>query len=717
MNYYIENFKVIKNKLFIEGWSLKTETVIDLYFNNVLFDSLKLNKKRIEISKHFNTKDEKLGFSYSFELPKFTSLVKMVIRCCDDVIFEDVIKCGFIYNFSNKLKKIFRLIGKTFSVLKKHPKILISFKLLKKYVGAFFDKYNDKNVDDSLNPFDQKDYIEWLLKNENVLDVKYNHKYKPLISFILPVYNPNISDFKKCIESILNQSYDNFEVCLVDDSSTKKEVLEYISELEKDKRFKIKHNKNNMHIAKSSNKALKMANGEFIALIDHDDMISTNALDEVVKVINDDKNVDFIYSDYDKLDKNGLRCEPYFKSDYAPDTLLSFNYLSHFNVIRKSIVEKVGGFDSNYIGAQDYDLYLKIDEVTNKFCHIPKILYHWRMADNSTSSSKGNKNYAYLNGKKALEAALKRRNIDAEVVTKKDSSFYRINYKYNKEEKISIIIPTKDHYDILKKCIDSILKKTVYKNYEIIIVDNGTSDNKSLDLIEEYNKLDNVKTLRLDCEFNYSYLNNEAVKIADGKYLVLLNNDTEIITGEWLNIMVGYAMQSHVGTVGVKLLYPDNTIQHGGVVLGLGGIASHSFIGFNRYDRGFNGLLEVPTNYAANTAACLMVEKQKFLAVGGLSEELKVAYNDIDFNIKLLEKGYYNVFIPEVEVYHYESKSRGLDTTSEKYERFLKESNYMIKKWNNYLNRDPFYNPNYSLKSAYRLDKNIKVGEVYEKTK
>ena len=465
-----------------------------------------------------------------------------------------------------------------------------------------------------------------------------------------------------------------------------------------------------MHISKSSNKAIEMSDGEFIALIDNDDTISSDALEEVVKEINKNKNLDFIYSDFDKLDKKGLRCDPYFKPDYSPDTLLSFNYLSHFNVIRKSIVYDVGLFDSDMVGAQDYDLYLKIVEKTNKICHIAKVLYHWRMAENSTSNKKSTKNYALVNGKKALENALVRRNIQGNVLMKKDSSFYTVEYTYEKEPKISIIIPTRNYGDILKKCVDSILKKTIYSNYEILIIDNGSTDKETLDLLKEYEKNDKISVIKMDCEFNFSYLNNEAVKLCNGEYIVLLNNDTELITPNWLNVMVGYAMQDHIGAVGVKLLYPDNTIQHGGVVLGLGGVASHSFISEDRTYRGFNGLLEVPTNYAAVTAACLMVQKDKFNIVGGLSENLKVAYNDIDFNIKLLEKGYYNVFLPQVELYHYESKSRGLDTTGEKYERFLKESSIMMSKWKKYIDNDPFYNPNYSLKSAYRLDKIVNTG-------
>ena len=714
MNYYIEEAKIINRKLVLEGWIVDSNISLFVSFNNKRPVHLELNKDREEINKHFNISDKKLGFSYNISCPSMCSKIKIIIKNNNEEIDNIVLNNSIFSKIGKKICKIFSLIGKTFKVLRKHPGILFSRKLLKKYKDVFFDKYYNRNKDDSLNPFDQKEYIEWIIRNENIFDKKEEFSYQPKISFILPVYNPKLSDFKECIDSILKQTYTNYEVCLVDDCSTDKSVLDYIDSLKNNNKFKIYHNSENLHISKSSNKAISMAEGDFIALIDHDDTISSNALYECVKVLNDDKTIDFIYSDFDKLDKKGLRCEPYFKPDYAPDTLLNFNYLSHFNLIRKSIVESVGMFNPDMIGAQDYDLYLRIVEKTNKIEHISKILYHWRMAENSTSTKKSSKNYAYLNGKKAIEEALKRRNIDAEVITKENSSFYTVEYKYSNEPKISIIIPTRDYGDILKKCVDSLISKTTYKNYEIIIIDNGTTDKKTLELLEEYNKNDKIRIVKLDCEFNFSYLNNEAIKVCNGEYIVLLNNDTELITPNWLNVMVGYAMQEHIGTVGVKLLYPDNTIQHGGVVLGLGGVASHSFIGEPRHYRGFNGLLEVPTNYAAVTAACLMVKKSKYLEVNGLSEELKVAYNDIDFNIKLLEAGYYNIFLPQVELYHYESKSRGLDTTGEKYERFLKESSIMMNKWGSYIRKDPFYNPNYSLKSAFRLDRTAKVGGSHD---
>lgn len=715
MNYYIEELRIKNRVLYIEGWILDVKGNIDIIDKNN-GKTYELNIYKKELCDYLGMSNKKFGFKYKIPLKSNKILIKLKT---DDKVLDTIrLNNDIINRFIIKVKKIQSLINKSVKVIVKNPKILFSKKLLGKYKKVFFDKYYEKNVDNTLNPFDKKDYIEWIIKNEIVENKKQLniYKYNPKISFILPVYNPIIEELEECINSIVNQTYKNYEICIVDDCSTNRNVKTYLEKIKKEYSFiKVKYHDKNMHISKTSNDAIEMANGEFIALIDQDDTIARNALEECIEVLNNNKELDFIYTDYDKLDQKGLRCDPYFKPDFAPDTLLSFNYLSHFNVIRKSIVEQVGGFDHNLVGAQDYDLYLKITEQTNKIYHISKILYHWRMSTNSTSGKKSKKDYAFYNGKKAIENALKRRKIDAVVETKRNSSFYTVNYCYNEEPKISIIIPTRDYSNILKKCVDSILERTTYNNYEILIVDNGSKENSTLKLFEYYkNNYDFIKVLKIDCEFNYSYINNEAVKECDGEFIVLLNNDTEIISGNWLKNMVGYAMQTHIGAVGAKLLYPDNTIQHGGVVLGLGGVASHSFIGEPRNYKAFNGLLEVPTNYAAVTAACLMIEKKKYLQLNGLDEKLKVAYNDVDFNIRLLENGYYNVFLPQIELYHHESKSRGLDTTGEKYNRFLKESKIMYDKWDKYLKNDPFYNVNYSLKAAYRLEKKVGVRQNEE---
>lgn len=555
------------------------------------------------------------------------------------------------------------------------------------------------------DPFDKKQYNNWLNDNKKET-VRSELKYRPLISVLVPVYNVDAKYLRVCIDSILGQSYDNFEICMVDDASTKEETIDVLKEYEKNEKIKIKYRKTNGQISRATNDALEMAKGTFVALVDNDDVLEKDALYEVVKVLNEDKTLDLIYSDEDKIDVDGERRDPHFKPDFSPDTLLSLNYICHLTVIRTSVVREVGGWTVGVEGAQDYDLFLKVTEKTQRVCHIPKILYHWRMLPNSTALKLSNKDYAQDNGKKAIEMALKRRGIDARVEKDLKTTYYQVFYKLKKEPMVSILIPMRDQAEVTRVCLESIYKKTRYKNFEIIIINNGSIEKESFLLFEEFKKKhENFRVIDEDIEFNYSKLNNLAAKKAKGEYLVLLNNDTEIITEDWLSIMVGYGVQPHVGAVGAKLIYPDETLQHAGVILGLGGVASHAYIGASREDVGMYGRLKVPYDYAAVTAACLLVSKKKFEEVNGLEEDLKVAYNDIDFCLKLLKKGYFNVFLPMVEIYHFESKSRGSDLDPDKIERFNSEQKYMWKKWQETLDDDRFYNPNFTKKAWFLLDK------------
>ena len=411
------------------------------------------------------------------------------------------------------------------------------------------------------------------------------------------------------------------------------------------------------------------------------------------------------------MDMEGLRRDPHFKSDYAPDSLLGSNYICHFEIMRKSIVDEIGGFRVGYEGAQDYDIFLRFLEKTTpeRVYHIPKILYHWRMIEGSTAATIDSKGYAVEKGRMAVEDALKRRGIKAKVTVHPRVPYYLVRYEYEIEPMVSIIIPTKDYADITEQCLKSLFEKTTYKNYEVILMNNNSEKKETFDLFKKYqNKYSNFRVIDANYEFNYSKINNQAVEAAKGEYIVLLNNDTEIITPHWLQVMVGYAMQPHIGAVGAKLLYPDNTVQHAGIILGIGGIAQHCFIDNPREDVGFYGRLSVPFNYSAVTAACLMVSKEKYLEVNGLEEDLQVAFNDVDFNLKLLKQGYYNICLNQVELYHYESKSRGddtVDTNSAKYRRFVQEHDYIKDKWGYMLYSDRFYNPNLSLKKAFVLDK------------
>ena len=583
---------------------------------------------------------------------------------------------------------------------------LIPPKVIKKNIKYLYNILKERELP-YYDPLDKNQYNAWLAKNEESTAYEIL-KYRPLISVLVPVYNVDAKYLKECLDSILAQEYNNFEICVVDDASTKVETIETLKEYEDNKKIKIKYRKKNGHISRATNDALKMANGEFVALMDNDDIIPKNALYEVAKALNKDKEIDMIYTDEDKIALNGVRCDPNFKSDWAPDSFMSSNYMSHFGVLRKKIVDEVGGFRIGYEGAQDYDLYLRFTEKTNKIYHIPEVLYHWRMIPGSTATEIGSKNYALEKGKKALENALKRRGIRGKVEIADKCPYYYIKYEIINNPMVSIIIPTKDAADILDKCLKSIYKNTTYKNFEVVIMDNKSEKESTFEILTRYKKkYKNFRVVEADFEFNYSKINNLGVKNTQSEIIVLLNNDIEIITPNWLEIMIGYAQQPHIGAVGAKLIYPDNTIQHGGVIMGLG-IASHAFNGCNEEAVVWGGRLSVPYNYSAVTAACLMVERKKWNNVGGLEEKLRVAYNDVDFNLKLLKKGYYNVFLPMVKIYHHESKTRGLDDTPEKKVRFDWEQDFMRKKWSKEIENDKFYNPNFSRKACYMLKKNKK---------
>lgn len=610
-----------------------------------------------------------------------------------------------IKNRLRKTKVFFYLLGKGIKILWTKYHFIISPKILKQYYKKFILELNHTGKL-FYHPFIQDDYLMWLEKNQQI-EKPIQLKYRPLLSILIPVYNVPKKYLSECLDSILKQSYQNFEICIADDCSTNRETLSALRYYaKKDNRVKIIYREKNGHISNATNTALDMAIGEFVVLVDNDDTLELTALYEMVKKLNEDKSLDMIYSDEDKLDLNGRRCEPHFKPDFSPDTLLGLNYICHLTMLRTSIVRQIGGFTVGLEGAQDHDLFLRFVEKTNNICHIPKILYHWRMIPGSTAAGISNKSYALDKGKMVIEKALERRNLNATVEKNEKSTYYLVDYKYEKEPMISIIIPTRDYAKITDQCLKSIFRYTTYRNFEIILVNNGSVAKETFAMFDKYKKEhSNFKVIDINTEFNYSLLNNMAIKEARGEYVVLLNNDTEIIMSNWLEIMLGYAMQPHIGAVGVKLLYPDKTIQHGGVVLGLGGVASHTYVGHSREDLGTYGRLMVPYNYAAVTAACLMVKKDKYLEVNGLEEELKVAYNDVDFCIKLLKKGYYNIFLPQVELLHYESKSRGFDETKEKYLRFVKEQEYMYKKWKDIIGYDPFYNRNYSYKMWFMLDK------------
>ena len=546
-------------------------------------------------------------------------------------------------------------------------------------------------------------YQQWLNKNyprkadlHQMAETLSIFHHKPVISAIVPVFNPTERFLREAIESVLQQIYPYWELCIADDASSKPHVREILQEyLARDKRIKVAFRSENGHISRASNTALELATGEFIALLDHDDVLTPDAFYEAVLLLNRFPDADMIYSDEDKIQEDGQLREPFFKPDWCPDSFLSRMYTAHLGIYRRSLIDKIGGFRVGYEGSQDYDLVLRLTEETDKIFHIPKILYHWRIHDNSTASNLANKNYATDAAKKAISEALSRRKESATVLPA-PGGYHLVRYDIQDFKLVSIIVPTKDLGDTLDNCLKSIFEKTRYPHYEIVLIDNGSTEARALEVIDQWRirEPNRFKCEPLNIPFNYSKLNNYAVKHSNGDYLLFLNNDTEVLREDWIDAMVEQAQRPCIGAVGGLLLYPDDTIQHAGVIAGIGDVAGHSHKYYSASANGYFGQIQTINNYSAITAACLMCRRDVFEAIGGFEEELTVAFNDVDFCFKIVEKGYRNIYLPYVVLYHYESKSRGYEDTVEKLLRANSEIKYMQQKWKSRIERDPCYNPN-----------------------
>ena len=553
-------------------------------------------------------------------------------------------------------------------------------------------------------------YQKWIRhhlpdRNELEKQKKTSFGYRPKLSFVVPLYKTPEKYLRRLTESFQEQTYSNWELCFSDGSGAQSPLTELLKELTaKDNRIKYVSHEESLQISENTNSAIEIATGDFIAFADHDDELTPNALFECVKAINEKPQTLVIYTDEDKMSMDGHKFfQPHFKPDYNPDLLCTVNYICHLFVVSRKVIEKVGGLRSEFDGAQDYDFVLRCVEAVKdeEICHIPKILYHWRCHEDSTAENPESKLYAFEAGRRAVQAHYERTGIHAEVFKGEYLGLYRTKFIRDHDPLISIIIPNKDHIDDLKRCMESIEQKSTYKNYEYIIVENNSTDSATF---EYYKKLEaenpKVRMVYWDGVFNYSAINNYGASFAKGEYLLLLNNDTEIINPDCLEELLGYCMRKDVGAVGARLYYEDDTIQHAGVVIGFGGIAGHCFVQHKRGTTGYCHRIICAQDYSAVTAACMMVKKSAFDAVGGLSEELAVAFNDIDFCMKLRKAEYLIVYNPYAELYHYESKSRGLEDTPEKVARFNKEIATFEKKWPEILeNGDPYYNPNLTLKS------------------
>ena len=514
--------------------------------------------------------------------------------------------------------------------------------------------------------------------------------YRPLISIITPVFNTPPAWLSEAIDSVVSQAYENWELILIDDGSTRADTLELLSGVEsRDRRILLVRQASSGGISSASNAGLAHARGEWISLLDHDDLLEPDALFEVVAHLQANPKVDLIFSDEDKITEEGLAA-PQFKPDWSPDFLLSYNYLCHFTTLRREVVERAGRFRSEFDGAQDYDLFLRVSELTDRIHHLPRILYHWRRSESSTSDNIRRKPQALEAGRRAVENHLERRGERGHVTVDWQTHAYWVKRELRDAKRISIIIATRDRIDLLSRCIASITAKTTYPNYEIIVVDNESKSDEA----REYFRRFEHRLLQFNGPFNFSALNNLAVEQTNGPWLLFLNNDVEIIESEWLTIMAEHVQRPEVGAVGARLLYPNDTVQHAGVVLGVGGIAEHAFRHFPADAPGVSRQLQVTRNYSSVTGACLLTRRDVFEEVGGFDEErLPVTFNDVDLCLKMRRAGYLIVYTPFAKLYHHESATRRRSVEA-------LETEVMRERWPDLLARDPYYNPNLSRERA-----------------
>ncbi len=695
--FFIEEEKVQQGFLRIRGWAIAAEPV-----KIQIFDE---DKKKIqaEILRTERVDVEQLYEEY------------------EEMGIHD--KTGFFAELTNLKGKILYVVfyagdKKSVHIVHLNPAVVLQ-KKVQKYAEkglrywrnqgsrALVDKMISKVKTASTREIPYQKWIIRHLPGNKELEKQRREKfdYQPKISIVVPLYKTPEKYLLQLVESVKAQTYPNWELCLSDGSGENSPLTSFLKSLEAgDERIKVAYNEQALQISENTNAGIEIATGAYIAFADHDDELTPHALFECVKALNKDRKIRLIYSDEDKMSMDGHKFfQPHFKPDYNPDLLCTVNYICHLFVVQREILDQVGTFRKEFDGAQDYDFIFRCVEAVDpsEIYHVTKILYHWRCHEDSTAENPESKTYAFEAGKRAIEEHYHRTGIRAEVYQGEFLGLYRTRFLRAYDPLISIIIPNKDHIEDLKRCMDSIDQKSSYKNYEYIIVENNSTDEKTFQYyknLEEENPKAHV--VYWDKEFNYSAINNYGATFAKGEYILLLNNDTEIINETCLEELLGYCMRSDVGAVGARMYYEDDTIQHAGVVIGFGGIAGHCFVLQPRGTTGYCHRIICAQDYSAVTAACMLVKKSAFDEVGGLTEELAVAFNDIDFCMKLREAGYLIVYNPYAELYHYESKSRGLEDTPEKVARFNKEMQIFERRWPDILrNGDPYYNPNLTLKS------------------
>lgn len=692
----------------VAGWGVAQEgdVTIDMTdVNNNPLEFKNMRCERLDLIDNGYTEDEKkaVGFTITIdEKPGYVLHFKSDAKNIDINIDQEIKRQGRVYNI-DKAKRMIKAITPHNVARLCHHIRLYGFKDLKEYVyGGLYGVMDQAEI-----------YKKWFAIHKVTQEELDNQKkakfdYEPKISIIVPTYNTPVKYLEEMIQSVIDQSYSNWQLCIADGSCGNAKLEKVLEEYHnKDSRIIYKLLDSNKGIAGNTNVALELADGEITGLLDHDDTLEPDALYEVVKAFQD-KLVDAVYTDEDKiLGPDWINVDPNFKPDYNIDLLRSHNYITHFFCVKTELLKEIGGFKAEYDGAQDYDVILRCTEKARKTRHIAKILYHWRMHDNSTAANPASKAYCHEAGRKAVEDHLKRLGIPGKVELSKLFGGSRVIYETPGNPLVSIVIPNKDHIDDLDKCVRSLFNVNTYKNIEVIIVENNSTQKETFEYYDSIQKeYSDVRVLMWKSGFNYSAINNFGVKEAKGDYILLLNNDTEMIAPDSISDMLGYCMRPDVGIVGAKLLYPDGTIQHAGVIIGLGGIAGHAFIGLDANQYGYMSRAYLSSDYSAVTAACLMISKDIYNEVGGLCEEYAVAFNDVDFCMKVRSKGYLVVYDAFSQWYHYESKSRGYEDTEEKQLRFKGEIETFKSKWQKELDEgDPFYNRNFPLNTeSYTLE-------------
>lgn len=560
---------------------------------------------------------------------------------------------------------------------------------------------------------DAKEYAAYL-NNHKLTDVELAEQraisfvYEPLVSIVIPIYNTPLDFLKELIDSIESQTYSNWELCLADGSETDNLKFYVEKYSNNDSRVKYRFLGFNDGISNNTNGAIEIATGDYIAFSDHDDLLRQDALFEVVKAINTKDNVDCVYTDEDKIDMDGKTLfKPHFKPDYNIDLLCSNNYVTHFFVIKKQLLDEIGWLNKEYDGSQDYDLIIRAFEKARLIEHVAKPVYHWRCHRNSTAMNPESKMYCYTAGQKAVQAHWDRLGIPATVDMDAVYGHYVTRYNWKETPLVSVIIPNTNHKSDLETCINSILDNSTYANIEIVVVENNSTDDDIFEYYKEIEGSSSVKIVKYDAEFNYSKINNYGVSYASGDYILFLNNDTKLIAQDSIKSMLDICMREDVGAVGARLYYADDTIQHAGVVIGADGVMHHAFRNMYKAEYGYFMRSKSVMDVSAVTAACMMIARSDFESVGGFCEKLAVAYNDVDLCFKLRKKGKWIVFDPYSEWYHYESKSRGYDVMSEDKQRRLKaEEAILLDRWHDLIGAgDPYYNVNFTNKNAnYEYD-------------